>query len=107
MHDNISPKNLKQILQVCRAFGVSEIEFQGIKVTFGEPVSKPKSSKPRTYRTKASEAMIKEVESEGLEQASMELDEEDIALGHIEDPLGFENKLIRKELVDAEETANH
>jgi len=108
MADNtkIDPKALKLVLKVCRDFGVSEIEYQGIKVVFGEPASKPQAQ-ARVFRAKGNEEMIKKIERESLEQASMELDQEAIAFGHIEDPLGFEEKLIRKELVDGEETAQH
>jgi hypothetical protein len=90
---------LKKLIELCGEMGVSEINFGNLRVVFGGQ-TKEKPLTPPTIQTKEVEVQTQQIETEALTEISREVDERDLSLMSIEDPVRFEQMLIEGELED-------
>lgn len=92
-------KDLLRIIEKCRANGVKMLKYEGIVVVFDEQTTaQPKTLTAR--QTKAAEKNTQEIETEAIQGASRELDEEELATLSVENPAAFEQLLVERELTD-------
>lgn len=92
-------KDLLRLIEKCRANGVKLIKYKGIEVVFGgETIPLPQTL--TTRQTKAVVANTKQIEDEAIQDASRELDDEEMATLSVEDPARYEQLLAERELED-------
>ena len=98
--NELSLKDLRKLLSYCREMGVASISVSGVSVVFSVTEPRPLLA-PSTRQTKAMENQTKLVEKEALEDASRDLDEEEVENMLLENPSLHEQLIIEKELEDA------
>lgn len=90
---------LKKLIELCGKNGVSELSLGEFKVVFASQ-TKEVAETPAVIQTKETEVQSQVVEKEALAQASKDLDENDLAVMQIEDPIRYEQLMIERELED-------
>ena len=90
---------LKKLIELCGDRGVSELQLGDLKIVFGRQ-TKDSPLTPTVVQTKATEVQTQQIEKEALVEESKNLDEDDLALMQIEDPVRYEQMLIEGELED-------
>lgn len=90
---------LKELIETCGKNGVRELSLKDFKVVFGSQ-TKEIPLTPTVYQTKEAEVQSQLVEKEALTQASHELDENDLAVMQVEDPVRYEQLMIEREIED-------
>lgn len=90
---------LKELIEFCKDKGAAEVNFGELKVVFGSQ-TKAILQTPTIDQTKAIEDQTQQIETQALSEASQNLDEDDLAVMQIEDPVRYERMLIEGELED-------
>lgn len=92
-------KDIVRLLEACKKSGVSELVLGGLQVVF-KGQTKDSLEMPTASQTKEAEVQSQIVEKEALTQASEALDERDLAVMQIEDPVRYEQLMIERQIED-------
>lgn len=90
---------IKKLIELCEQKGVSEFVLGDMRVVF-RAQTKVSLQTPAVVQTKAAEDQTQQVEKIAFREMSRDIDEEDLALMQIEDPIRYEQMLIEGELED-------
>lgn len=90
---------IKKLIELCGDKGVAELQLGELKIVFGRQ-TKESPLTPPILQTKEIEVQTQQVEKEAFDQVSKELDENDLALMQIENPVRYEQMLIEGEIED-------
>lgn len=97
-------KELCAILKACVKFNVKVLEYQGLKVTFFDPVmdnnaviTRPPIRDPELLKSK-----IRQVDQETLDKQEFQVKEDMLDQMLIEDPASYERLLLEKDLEDGD-----
>lgn len=97
----IDEKSLIKLVKACARLGVHSLEYQGIKIVMGEKANLPPTPSP----AKGIGKKQAEVSDKAELQQQFDFAREHIETLHVEDPVAFEENLIRGEF--GEESVRH
>lgn len=90
----IKLKDVEKFVKICAKMGAVEVKVGEIQVIFGD--RSPGIKKPR----KADRIAQEEAQTKADFTEQMNLLKDDIAISHLEDPLGFEEAIARGEILE-------
>lgn len=103
---SIDLKDLPKVIRACKANGVTELKIGDVEIKFAAVGSaEPEIPVLEAQRIPTPEE-LKAAESAALLQRNVEQNEEELAHMHIEDPSGFEQRLIEREFENSGDAHN-